>query len=661
MPSTSATRYFHATPRLVLIIAVALLTTIFWANALRFYPRFIDKSYDDTSEQLVIGRLARSAADGITSGNATLGHYVDLKHPDVVGLYDAQKRYFENPRLLDDPNLTWEPYRSHFGLQGTVFFVIDLIDPLPRNWRVGFYHFLASLFTAGVLVWIADILRRRFGWPAFYGFLIPIAIEPMFPALAPSLYWVVATWFVPMAIAMHLADEDNPRRRFCLIAALFVAFLVKSLCGYEFVPTVIVAAAVGCMLGIKERPDRLARMLSNAAWTVSAGVAGFVVAILAHAVKEGGFAVIVQRAALRISGDSPSLQDELIVGKYVSLQSVVFRYFEGNDVTLVKNFGIPLGLFVLCAILSLMDKKIIWYLGDDRRKLHICALAFLASLAAPLSWIVLAKGHSFVHPHISFILWYLPTIPLAGALAGLSLNLVIENRSAWRTDFARSAITIAIPTAIVLVVGAIYVSDRLLQSERTWVVAIHAKGIPIFQSEDLGLDFRMTDDWFTLRYDCDAAAPLDSFVIRAYDGDKPTDYSFRLRDRKVYERKYKCFYAQGKADRPISRIAFGTTSKRGPVWQREEQISLPGSFVLDPLTDADWDRGVNRATGTDLLVPADTFSQLLLRKGDRIQFASSEQRRIVEIATVALSKLLTIDAPIKPADIGTAPIRIIRQ
>jgi len=31
-------------------------------------------------------------------------------------------------------------------------------------------------------------------------------------------------------------------------------------------------------------------------------------------------------------------------------------------------------------------------------KLHILALAFLASLAAPLSWFAIAKGHSFVHP-----------------------------------------------------------------------------------------------------------------------------------------------------------------------------------------------------------------------------------------------------------------------
>jgi hypothetical protein len=133
---------------------------------------------------------------------------------------------------------------QHFALQGFVFSAIDLINPLPRHLRLGFYHLLASLFTAGVLIWIAAILRSRFGWPAFFGFLLPIVIEPNFTALAPNLYWVVGTWLVPMGLAMLLADEDQPRRRIALLAWMFLAFLAKFLCGYEFTSTVIMAAVV---------------------------------------------------------------------------------------------------------------------------------------------------------------------------------------------------------------------------------------------------------------------------------------------------------------------------------------------------------------------------------------------------------------------------------
>jgi hypothetical protein len=663
VPSNPATKNLATTPWLILMIVGALLAIVFCGNVFRFYPRFIDQVYDDTSEAVVIGRMTRSAADGLTSENTYLGNNRDQKHPVVISseLYPVQKKYFENPLLVKSLGLTWDPYRSHFGLQGIFFSALDLIDPLPRTWRIGFYHFLASLMSVGALIWIADILRRRFGWAAFWGFLIPLAIEPMLTAMAPNLYWVVGSWFAPMAIAMLLADEEDPRRRWYLIAAAFAFFLLKFLCGYEFTSTVILAAAVGCLLGVKESSERPSRILKNVAWIVTAGIAGFAVAILAHAAKEGSFAVIVQKAALRVTGDSPILADELIVGKFASVKSVIWRYLEGNDITLVKNFGIPLGLFVVVAILALMDRKVIWYLGNDRRKLHILALAFLASLAAPLSWFAIAKGHSFVHPHIDMILWYVPAIPLAGALCGVSLSLIIDNRSAWAADAARSAITLAIPGVIVLAIGAIFVSDRLTQAERAWVVAMHSKGMPLFESDDLGIQFRMTDQWFTVQYDCDVAAPVESFLIRAYQGDAATDYSFRLADRLVYTRNYKCFYAQPKADRPFTRIGFGAISKGSQVWQRETLISIPDSMTLEQWTDVEWDHGILRSTGTELLLQDDSFLPLFLRKGDRLQFASSGQRTITGISTVGPFKWLAVNAPVKPADVGDVPIRIIRQ
>jgi hypothetical protein len=44
----------------------------------------------------------------------------------------------------------------------------------------------------------------------------------------------------------------------------------------------------------------------------------------------------------------------------------------------------------------------------------------------------------------------------------------------------------------------------------------------------------MVDQWLTLQYDCGAAASIDGFFIRAYEGGARTDYDFRLRDRQIY-------------------------------------------------------------------------------------------------------------------------------
>jgi hypothetical protein len=644
------------------LIVWVVLTFVYWGNLFRFHPAMIDQSYDDTSEGLVIGRMARAAADGIFR-NTDLGSNFDPQQTQPVGgeYFKAQKRVFENPELIHSLPLAWGPYPSHFALQGFVFSILDFVNPLPRTLRIGFYHFLASLFAAGMLVWIADILRRRFGWPAFFGFLIPVAIEPMFSALAPNLYWVVGTWFVPMVIGMLLADEDDPGRRRRLVALAFVFYVAKFLCGYEFTPTVIVAAAVGCMLGIKDTPDRLRNMIRNGAWIIGAGVAGFVVAAIIHAAKKGGFSILFEKAANRMTGDASSLHEELILGKFIAISTVLWNYLGGNYITLIKNFGVLLSLLAVYAVVTLLEGKFNWFLGPERRKLQILALAFLASIAAPLSWFVLAKAHTSAHLPIDLILWYVPTIPLGVAMFGVALGQFIEHRALWKVDAARSWMTVAIPVVVIAAIAAVPIADRRIKTQGTWAIAAHANGFPIFESEELGLQFRMTEQWFTVQYRCSSVRDGEPFLIRAYEGDTLVNYDFVLIDKQIIADKFGCISALAKSDTPISQIHYGEFSK-GVIWERDTTISLPDAFTLEPLSDANWDRGINRSSGTDLLVPADAFGRLFLKKGMDIELSPSDRRTITGIVSAGSSKVISVDGtPIKIGEAAIAPIRIIRK
>jgi hypothetical protein len=645
-------------------VAVAVLTFIFWANPLRFHPQMIEPSYDDTSEELVIGRMARSAADGLFSKNADLGTNYDPAHPSVQGRdsYEAQKRFYENPDLIRSMNLSWGVYPSHFDLQGIFFSVLDRLNPLPRKYRIGFYHGLAALFAAGMLVWIADMLRRRFGFAASVGFLVPVALEPLFTALSPNLYWLVGLWFLPMAIAMRLAEQETPRRRAAVIALAFLAFVAKFLCGYEFTSTVILAAAVGCLLDVSEGAERLRRVLRDATAIVSVGVAGFLVAALAHAMRQGGFAVIVEKAANRMTGDADSFQEELVLGKFATIASVLSNYLGGNYITLIKSFGVVLTLLAVTAVAALLDGKFNWYLGPDRRRLQILALGFLASIAAPLSWFVLGKAHSFAHLHIDLVMWYLPTVPLGCAMAALALSQTIEHRALWRIDAARSLVAAAIPVLVLGAVLTVYFVDRGIQTRGTWVISAHADASPLFSDSDLGVDFRMNDQWFLVQYDCRRADAGETFLVRAMEGDATANYDFRLADRQVFARKGICLAAQAKADRRFKTIRFGQMSGRQTIWEREQKIAFPDRFTPQPLTDQDWDRGFSRAPGAALLVSDRDFVGLFIRPGDLLRFSPSEQCRITGISRAGRSRVIAFDgSPVRLPDSGTPVIGIIRE
>ena len=157
------------------------------------------------------------------SERAELGTNYREKDPvELRGSYSDQIKYFEHPELIKADDAQWAVYPSQFGLQGIFFALIDSIDPLPRRTRIGLYHFLSALICAAAFMWVATKVRERFGFAAATGFVVPVAFEPMFTALAPNLYWAVGLWFVrwrsrwispaPSRQTKMVADRRHGRR-----------------------------------------------------------------------------------------------------------------------------------------------------------------------------------------------------------------------------------------------------------------------------------------------------------------------------------------------------------------------------------------------------------------------------------------------------------------
>ena len=156
-------------------IAVALLLALIFANNVFHFSQYrINKVFDQTSEGLVVGRLARSAADGVLSERAELGTNYREKDPvELRGSYSDQIKYFEHPELIKADDAQWVVYPSQFGLQGIFFALVDSIDPLPRRYRIGLYHFLSALICAAAFMWVAFKIRDRFGLRGGHGLRHP--------------------------------------------------------------------------------------------------------------------------------------------------------------------------------------------------------------------------------------------------------------------------------------------------------------------------------------------------------------------------------------------------------------------------------------------------------------------------------------------------------
>ena len=462
----------------------------------------------------------------------------------------------------------------------------------------------------------------------------------MFIGLAPNLCWFTGSWLLPIPFGMLLADEDDARRRRVLFVLLFLAFLVRFLSGYEFTSTIILAAAVGCLLTVKERPDQFRHVIRNASWVIAVGVMAFMVAASMHAAKQGGFAVFAQKAASRMIGAAASLQDQLILGKFEPIGAVIWLYLGGNAVTLTKNFGFVLAFVALTAVLVLLDERFNWFYGTGRRKLQVLALAVLASFAAPLSWIILGKGHSFDHLPFDLAMWYVPTIPLGFAMLGVAMVGFTEHLKLKRGDALQSWLVASIPLLLVGTAIAIRLIDKRIETAGTWVIKEHASAAPIFESASLGIEFRMTNDWFTLRYPCSARPPFRIFQIDAEQDGKTVDYEFEVGRNQILSSHGTCIAAQAKSDRPVTKIHFGELSNVGQVWQRDATISLPDTFKTAAFSNEEWDRGVSRGPKPALILDNDDFGRLLIKKADQVVISPTDQRTIISVSSVGGFEIL---------------------
>jgi hypothetical protein len=94
------------------------------------------------------------------------------------------------------------------------------------------------------------------------------------------------------------------------------------------------------------------------------------------------------------------------------------RHFS-EALRLVRTLHGPTLLFILSYTISafafLAFNVLVAHVLYRRKKLSDVLWLGIA-LASPISWYVMAKGHSYIHTHMCYVLWYLPYVPVAVTL-----------------------------------------------------------------------------------------------------------------------------------------------------------------------------------------------------------------------------------------------------
>lgn len=316
--------------------------------------------------------------------------------------------WYEPPKEGVSPG-AYRPYKAQFGLHGAVF------TQLSRYIGIGTMHLFCAFSFAVAAMLVVYLVFRQYGQlfaGVFYGVFL---LSPWITNFARNLYWVEFTWFIPMAVGLFCAWKiDSKKCRWLCYAAAFLALLIKSLCGYEYISTIMMgliqflladlAAAV-----VQKEPKKAAVLFRAILGLGLAALAGFAVALLCHAALRGfgdivlGLEYIFKDDVLRRTNGGNALDYGLAFAKNSldsSIWSVLCRYFHWNTQIIT---GLDGNLFPLLCLIPLV---IFW---RERQKGKLCVrdlLLYLITFCTSTSWFVLAKAHSAVHIHMNYVLWY---------------------------------------------------------------------------------------------------------------------------------------------------------------------------------------------------------------------------------------------------------------
>ncbi|MCX8074995.1 MAG: hypothetical protein N2749_05360 [Clostridia bacterium] len=410
-----------------------------YKNSNFFVGKYDEKWFEyfqSDSETLVISKLMQSEKEGVFS-NAGL---LTVTNVDGVPNLDVEIRdIYKNGT---DKTISFSNYTSQVGFQGIIMGKIANFLSISNENVYNLFRTILSLLFALVLFGILYYIYDEFGVIACVAIFFVCLFSPYLNAFGKNLYWVAFTWFLPMLSMIMLLryfEKKNIKYNNILVAiVIFILVFIKTTNGNEYITTIGISMIVPLVYYAIKNSWKLKDFITRTIIITIAALLGFCTQIIIWIIQLrsvlGSFPATMDLVKLTIVkriGTSASslggiidnnssgyklLKESMeanvfdVIGKY--LVSPIFPFM--NSLALILIF------FIFLFVFFIFRKKI--KETKDYRKCLAINISTLFSLTAPLSWYILAKGHSYVHTHMNHVLWYLPFAILVPA----SIVLVIK-------------------------------------------------------------------------------------------------------------------------------------------------------------------------------------------------------------------------------------------
>lgn len=355
-------------------------------------------------------------------------------------------------KINESISLRWfeQTYTSQLGIQGIILAAIHNLLPEVSTQSICMVAASTiSAITAVVFAMAIPKIYRLGGATSIVAYWLALALSPWTLTFSHSLYWVPFTIVLPFMLMLNKGHLLHKGKVLQALALVFLAMLLKCLCGYEYITTVTLFACAGYVFSCAANGFEV--KFKHLAFILSACVAGFIAALslhiiqLHHANDALGFNTILNRAETHTGTKSDERAAELLIKHLASrpgnesLISILASDFSAHKFLFAftafkeyfylpavqwRKLSIPFGWFILISSLVSLVFPTLFFTKkiNQYKKLSIISLGALLIMAGVFSWQILAWHHMVVHYHLNGQLFAYGIVPLAAIAIGGGLN-----------------------------------------------------------------------------------------------------------------------------------------------------------------------------------------------------------------------------------------------
>lgn len=428
---------------LFLFCALIILFLSYTRNVFNITDSEYFVGFEKAPEGLVIGRLIKAEHQGIFSDGGLTGIAYNkdaefLTEDDAVDAYRVRQHdiYLTNKSIPD----RFFSYKSQTGGQAILYSSLQKISPFSHAINLQIFRAINSFLTALCFVLFLGWCYRNFGFISSFVTFLLLFISPWVNNFAHNLWWSLWCFYLPFLTMLLLLEKRHKQPESIsekkILLFVFLAMFVKCVFnGFEYITTTMLAIIVPVVYYyVLEKKSFLSFFVfsfKTGMCALFAVLAEMIILIIQLRALTGSFSVGVDhivssffRRTTRetIAGDLPSFSYPEVIQKYLGNNAF--------DLGFANGLTIPFGLVILFVLLGC----VVLYIALSKKKVEYRALAItvLFSLLCPLSWLIIFKQHATEHPHLDYIVWYIPFLLLGflgmGVLFSTLVNAVIRKQ-----------------------------------------------------------------------------------------------------------------------------------------------------------------------------------------------------------------------------------------